>query len=647
MQQASARGRTGSGSAVASRCKSARGCGAGRSSRQPVTPLDSAPEIIEEHIVTVEENKEPKKSVQKARCGKPFSNAGITHKFKVTECSIALDTEDVEREKHTHKIVEEKDKPNSKIMKKKKKDKPKSDITEQKKEDKPKSDITEQKKEDKPKSDITEQKKEDQTVVEYVKPSDNEEILESKEQPSTSTSIGFEMSTCGQTRDEQLKVIQASLEIKRLESEIEKLLFARSEVKNCEKRIETLRQVLLLLSKDIIEEEIQKKKHSEGDPDMQKKEHKLIETNGEEKEKEDKPEKIKPNLRINTTPKPKVKKTVTFEIVEEKEENKINTDVESAIATLDADIDNTKERIDEEYINFPSSQLDSIKDKRPKYFVQTEDISDEDEENKEEKMKVTEKKEDEECKEEPKTIESEDKQKEMTGIQTFVKSSAMPEVDKEEEPEENEEQPKESEKESKDNEKKEDEECKEEPKTIESEDRKKEMTGIQTFVKSSAIPEVDKKEETSVDKEPKKDKTELSGKEKDMQNEKDTQNDNNGLSCGTTVLKKTEQNVEENKDKTENNSEEIDKEEEDETEDKSENAPSDDKSDQDETVPENETEPENEAEAESASTQQVDLDVNVDGLSDKKPDVDEEEDVKDEKKEKDGVPVADLFYTDK
>ena len=135
---------------------------------------------------------------------------------------------------------------------------------------------------------------------------------------------------------------------------------------------------------------------------MQKKEDKMIETNAEDeaeseiKEKEEKPEQNKlkchitaadDNLHINTmpTPKPKVKKTVTFELVEDKEENKMNTDIESAIATLDADIDKTTERIDEEYINFPSSQLDSIKDKRPNYIIETEDISDKDEEKNEEK----------------------------------------------------------------------------------------------------------------------------------------------------------------------------------------------------------------------------------------------------------------------
>ena len=128
----------------------------------------------------------------------------------------------------------------------------------------------------------------------------------------------------------------------------------------------------------------------------------MVETNAEDeaeseiKEKEEKPQQNKlkchitaadDNLHINTmpTPKPKVKKTVTFELVEDKEENKMNTDIVSAIATLDADIDKTTERIDEEYINFPSSQLDSIKDKRPNYIIETEDISDEDEEKNEEK----------------------------------------------------------------------------------------------------------------------------------------------------------------------------------------------------------------------------------------------------------------------
>ena len=131
-------------------------------------------------------------------------------------------------------------------------------------------------------------------MVEYVKLSEHEQTDEVHEQPSTSTSSGFEISTCvayvndinnGETqmRDKQLKVIQASLEIKFLESEIEKLLFTRSEVKNCENRIATLCQVLILLSKDIVEEELQKKKDSECEP-----EDKMIETNAEEKEKEKK-----------------------------------------------------------------------------------------------------------------------------------------------------------------------------------------------------------------------------------------------------------------------------------------------------------------------------------------------------------------------
>ena len=88
-------------------------------------------------------------------------------------------------------------------------------------------------------------------MFEYIKSSEHEQTHEVHEQPSTSTSSGFEISTCvayvndinnGETQmhDEQLKVIQASLEIKCLESEIEKLLFARSEVKNCENCIATL-----------------------------------------------------------------------------------------------------------------------------------------------------------------------------------------------------------------------------------------------------------------------------------------------------------------------------------------------------------------------------------------------------------------------
>ena len=105
--------------------------------------------------------------VQKAQCGKLFSHAGSKRKFHVKECSIALDTEVVEKEKQKPKITEE--------TKTNKKDKPKSDITESKK---------------------------PQKVVEYIKSkndktekSENEQIPEEPEQPSTSKSSGLEMST--------------------------------------------------------------------------------------------------------------------------------------------------------------------------------------------------------------------------------------------------------------------------------------------------------------------------------------------------------------------------------------------------------------------------------------------------------------------
>ena len=55
------------------------------------------------------------------------------------------------------------------------------------------------------------------------------------------------------------------------------------------------------------------------------------------------------------------------------------------------------------------------------------------------------------------------------------------------------------------------------------------------------------------------------------------------------------------------------------------------------------TEVENKGEDESTSMEQL----HVDGQSDKKTDVDEENDAKDEKKETDAHPVADLIYTDK
>ena len=82
VQQVATRGHTHSGTPVATHSKSGCGRGAVHSSRKPVTPLDSAPEIIEDDIIHVEQDEEPKKIVQKARCGKPFSHAGITCKFK-------------------------------------------------------------------------------------------------------------------------------------------------------------------------------------------------------------------------------------------------------------------------------------------------------------------------------------------------------------------------------------------------------------------------------------------------------------------------------------------------------------------------------------------------------------------------------------
>ena len=184
--------------------------------------------------------------------------------------------------------------------------------------------------------------------------------------------------------------------------------------------------MLILLSKDLIEQEILQKKecevnvnkdekekqNCETDMDNKEKTEKIGEKNAEEgkintkenekNESENKSERIQEenrspkcdistdadNLPINSKPtlKPKIKKTVTFELVEEKEkgneetETQMKSDIVSAIATIDADIENKKkERIDDAYINFPSSQLDSIIEKRSKYVVATEDISDDNE----------------------------------------------------------------------------------------------------------------------------------------------------------------------------------------------------------------------------------------------------------------------------
>ena len=54
---------------------------------------------------------------------------------------------------------------------------------------------------------------------------------------------------------------------------------------------------------------------------------------------------------------------------------------------MDSDIIMEMEQVDDEYIKFPSSQPDSIKDKCPKYTVLTENISDEDEMQEEELKK--------------------------------------------------------------------------------------------------------------------------------------------------------------------------------------------------------------------------------------------------------------------
>ena len=242
-----------------------------------------------------------------------------------------------------------------------------------------------------------------------------------------SQSSGFQMSTCvayikdvnnggsDLLKDEHVQVIKDSLEIKRLESEIEKLLYAREEVKNAQKCIQLLCDVLVLLSKDIVEEEMNKKKN-ESEPvkvkadthneNKNKNENKSEEVNPtvikseevnptkETQQKDDQPEnelakespepkadKVNGNLRIDG--KPKVTKTVTFYLCdenekEEEEGNQLQIDIHSTIASMDSDIIMEMERIDDEYIKFPSSQPDSIKDKRPKYTVLTENISDED-----------------------------------------------------------------------------------------------------------------------------------------------------------------------------------------------------------------------------------------------------------------------------
>ena len=171
VQQASKRGCTHSGSTP-------HGAGASRHGRyghggiglraDSSTPLEETPEIIIEDNVKDEVQHEPKKSVQKAQRGKPFSQGGSSREYQLKDCTTRLDSETVESEK---KKTKKEDKPKSEITdnQKKKHDKPKSDITDKQnsmqqkeKQDKPKSDITDKQnsmkqkeKQDKPKSDIT------------------------------------------------------------------------------------------------------------------------------------------------------------------------------------------------------------------------------------------------------------------------------------------------------------------------------------------------------------------------------------------------------------------------------------------------------------------------------------------------------------
>ena len=65
---------------------------------------------------------------------------------------------------------------------------------------------------------------------------------------------------------------------------------------------------------------------------------------------------------------------------EKEEENKFKIDVGNAILTVEQDLENDeKNRLDEDYINFPSSQPEAIALKR--YSVVMKDISDADESN--------------------------------------------------------------------------------------------------------------------------------------------------------------------------------------------------------------------------------------------------------------------------
>ena len=94
-------------------------------------------------------------------------------------------------------------------------------------------------------------------------------------------------------KDECVQVIKDPLEIKRLESEIEKLLHARGEVKNAQKRIELLCDVLVLLSKDIVEEEMNKKKNESEPVKVKADTHNENENKNENKSEEVNPTVIK------------------------------------------------------------------------------------------------------------------------------------------------------------------------------------------------------------------------------------------------------------------------------------------------------------------------------------------------------------------
>ena len=386
-------------------------------SSDPQTLTDKEDAQNEEEIVEIP----VKRGTQKAKRGKPFARSSpVIRKKTVKPCSVSLEREEIKDEEKIEK--KEKD---TEINKGKKKVKKVTNVVkrtdEKEVENKEDESVVDNKicddkevenKEDESVVDnkICDDKevenKEDESVVDDKICEDKEESADGKKSENKEKTFTIQtmqvygndanvfsgskrgtivenVNKClGMSVGERLEEHKDRLRIQKLEEDIQNVLESRLKVKDSKKRIERLEVILELLSKVQDKEEKQLKEVDEkgvgnlrSENVIEDKKEKMIEIGSDAYVKEEK----------------KNVKHVTFEIVKENESDKeemekIQIDVDKALKVVSG-------KIDQEYEDFPSSQVSGEKymeKLKEKYSVQTEDITDDDkvDESKREKTGV-------------------------------------------------------------------------------------------------------------------------------------------------------------------------------------------------------------------------------------------------------------------